>query len=68
MIESDTITRVCICGCTFFRVPVQFDEDYEISAYLLSGMECIECGSKWTAPTPLDLPEDHPNNPENNRY
>lgn len=62
MTESDIITRVCTCGCVFFKVAVQFDENYEIAAYLLNA-ECIECGSKWVTPTPLDLPDGHPNKP-----
>lgn len=48
-------TRVCInCGSDLFTVQVSFDEDYEISGYLLN-CECAYCKTKLTAPTPLDL-------------
>jgi hypothetical protein len=33
-------------------------EDYEISMYMLE-MECVLCGTKATAPTPVDMPEDY---------
>jgi len=48
-------TRVCInCGSDLFTVQVCFDENYEISGYLLN-CECAYCHTKLTAPTPLDL-------------
>lgn len=48
-------TRVCPnCSSDLFTVQVSFDEDYEISAYLLNA-ECAYCHTKVTAPTPLDL-------------
>lgn len=47
-----TPTHECICGSRVFHLPVSF-EDYEISTYLLD-MQCANCGSMATAPTPLD--------------
>lgn len=45
-------THVCACGCNIFNVKVIF-EDYEIGTYFLD-MECAQCGSLATAPTPVD--------------
>jgi hypothetical protein len=45
-------THVCPCGCNIFNVKVIF-EDYEIGTYFLD-MECAQCGSLATAPTPVD--------------
>lgn len=45
-------THVCVCGCNIFNVKVIFD-DYEIATYFLD-MECAQCGSLATAPTPVD--------------
>jgi len=45
-------THVCPCGCNIFNVKVIFD-DYEIGTYFLD-MECANCGSLATAPTPVD--------------
>ena len=47
-----TPTHVCACGCNVFNVKVIFD-DYEIATYFLD-MECAQCGSLATAPTPVD--------------
>ena len=47
-----TPTHECICGSKIFNVPVSF-QDFEISTYFLD-MQCVECGSIYTAPTPLD--------------
>jgi hypothetical protein len=47
-----TPTHECICGSRVFNLPVAF-EDYEIATYFLD-MQCVECGSVYTAPTPLD--------------
>lgn len=47
-----TPTHECICGSKVFNLPVSF-EDFEISTYFLD-MQCVECGSIYTAPTPLD--------------
>jgi len=48
-------TRECpSCSSDLFTVQVKFDEDYEIGMYLLDA-ECAYCGTKITAPTPLDL-------------
>lgn len=47
-----TPTHVCACGCNIFNVKVIFD-DYEIGTYFLD-MECANCGSLATAPTPVD--------------
>lgn len=45
-------THECICGSKIFYLPVCF-EDYEIATYLLD-MQCANCGSMATAPTPVD--------------
>jgi len=47
-----TPTHVCACGSNVFNVKVIFD-DYEIATYFID-MECAQCGSLATAPTPLD--------------
>jgi hypothetical protein len=47
-----TPTHECICGSKVFNLPVAF-ENYEIATYFLD-MQCVECGSIYTAPTPLD--------------
>jgi len=47
-----TPTHICPCGCNIFNVKVIFD-DYEIGTYFLD-MECANCGSLATAPTPMD--------------
>jgi hypothetical protein len=49
------ITHECVCGCRHFRIVATFDE-YEISSYFLD-MECVNCGSRYYAPTPIDGPE-----------
>lgn len=48
-----TPTHVCACGCNIFNVKVIFNEN-EIATYFLD-MECANCGSLATAPTPVDL-------------
>jgi hypothetical protein len=47
-----TPTHVCICGCIVWNVKVIFEDD-EIGSYFLD-MECANCGSLATAPTPID--------------
>lgn len=47
-----TPSHTCICGSDMWRVIVMFD-DYEISTYFLD-MECFSCGTRATAPTPID--------------
>lgn len=47
-----TPTHVCPCGCNIWNVKVMFD-DFEIATYFLD-MECANCGSLATAPTPID--------------
>lgn len=47
-----TPTHVCPCGCNIFNIKVIFD-NFEIGTYFLD-MECANCGSLATAPTPLD--------------
>lgn len=49
---GDTVIHQCPCGSNLFRLAVTF-ENYEIAAYSLD-MECIECGTRAKAPTPLD--------------
>lgn len=48
-----TPTHVCPCGCNIWNVKVVF-EDFQIATYFLD-MECAQCGSLATAPTPIDL-------------
>lgn len=50
-----TPTHECVCGCNIFNIKVIFD-NYEIATYFLD-MECAQCGSLATAPTPLDREE-----------
>lgn len=45
-------THVCPCGCDIFNLKVIF-EDFEIVSYFLD-MECANCGTLATAPTPID--------------
>jgi hypothetical protein len=45
-------THECICGSQVFYIKAIFN-DYEIATYFLD-MQCVECGSLATAPTPLD--------------
>ena len=47
-----TPTHVCVCGCHIWNVKVIFD-DFEIATYFID-MECANCGSFATAPTPID--------------
>lgn len=47
-----TPTHECICGCNIFNLKVIFD-NYEIATYFLD-MECANCGTLVTAPTPVD--------------
>lgn len=50
------VTHVCVCGNNIFRIYATFN-DYEIATYS-TDMECLECGSRYKAPTPLDRPND----------
>jgi len=47
-----TPTHICPCGCNIFNVKAIFN-DYELATYFLD-MECANCGSLATAPTPVD--------------
>jgi hypothetical protein len=47
-----TPTHVCPCGCFIWNLKVIF-EDFDIATYFLD-MECANCGSLATAPTPTD--------------
>jgi hypothetical protein len=47
-----TPTHTCPCGSQVWLLKVTFT-DYEISNYFLD-MECLQCGSLATAPTPID--------------
>jgi len=47
-----TPTHVCPCGSNIWSLKVIFD-DFEIATYFLD-MECVNCGSVATAPTPVD--------------
>ena len=48
-----TPTHVCPCGCNIWNVKVIFS-DFQIATYFLD-MECANCGSLATAPTPVDI-------------
>jgi hypothetical protein len=50
-------THACVCGSMLWNIKAMF-QDYEISMYFLD-MECSECGSRATAPTLVDMPEDY---------
>ena len=47
-----TPTHICPCGCNIWNVKVMFESN-EIATYFLD-MECANCGSVATAPTPVD--------------
>ena len=47
-----TPTHQCVCGSHVWNLQAVF-EDYEIATYYLD-MQCVECGSIATAPTPID--------------
>jgi len=49
-------THVCPCGCEIWNLKVIFD-NCEIATYFLD-MECANCGTLATAPTPLDREEE----------
>ena len=49
-------THVCPCGCEIWNLKVIFDS-CEIATYFLD-MECANCGTLATAPTPLDREEE----------
>lgn len=52
---GDTIVHVCPCGNNVFKVFATFG-DYEMETYSTDG-ECIECGTRFKVPTPVDHPE-----------
>lgn len=45
-------THVCPCGSEIWNLKVIF-HNYEIASYFVD-MECINCGTLATAPTPID--------------
>lgn len=45
-------THVCPCSCNVWNLKVIFDE-CQIATYFLD-MECANCGTLATAPTPID--------------
>lgn len=47
-----TPTHECVCGCNIWNLKVSFNNN-EIAQYFLD-MECANCGSYATAPTPSD--------------
>lgn len=51
-----TPTHICPCGCNIWNLKVVFN-DNEIATYFLD-MECAQCGSLATAPTPVDFGND----------
>jgi hypothetical protein len=51
-------TLVCPCGCEIWNLKTMFDDDGEIGMYFLD-MECAECGTLATAPTPIDTEESY---------
>jgi hypothetical protein len=56
MMNLDMVTHVCACGGNMWKIWAIF-QDYEIAAYGLD-MECMDCGSRAKAPTPLDRPDE----------
>lgn len=52
---SDIIMHECVCGSDMWKIVVCFS-NYEISSYMLD-MECLNCGTRAKAPTPIDHPE-----------
>ena len=52
-----TATTVCPCGSEIWNLKTTFDDDGEIGMYFLD-MECAECGTLATAPTPIDTEEE----------
>lgn len=52
---GDTVVHRCHCGNSVFRVFATFEE-YEMTTYSTDG-ECIECGSRFKVPTPIDNPD-----------
>ena len=51
-------TTVCPCGSEIWNLKTMFDDDGEIGMYFLD-MECAECGTLATAPTPIDTEESY---------
>ena len=50
------------CGNVLFKILASFDPDtYTIGMYHLD-MECFDCGTFCTAPTPVDDPNKHKGN------
>jgi len=49
---SGIVTHECPCGSDLWKIVVRFT-NYEIGMYFLD-MECFACGTRATAPTPLD--------------
>lgn len=45
-------TRRCLCGGDMFHMLASFDEDGQLSYYLLDGL-CWACGANVTLPTPV---------------
>ena len=50
-------TTVCPCGSQIWNLKTIFGDDGEIDMYFLD-MECAECGTLATAPTPIDIEEE----------
>ena len=46
-----------VCASRLFTIHATFDDDYEITTYLLDA-KCSMCDTRLTAPTPLDLPSE----------
>ena len=44
------------CASRLMKIVAAFDDDYEVAYYFLDA-ECWNCGTRLTAPTPIDLPE-----------
>ena len=47
-----TATTVCPCGCDVWRVLVKWDEEEKAVGMYFLDMECAQCGTLATAPTP----------------
>ena len=50
-------TTVCPCGCNVWSLKVKWDSDSGNIAFYFTDMECAMCGTRATAPTPIDAEE-----------
>lgn len=52
-------TTTCPCGCEIWNVKTVFDQDTGEVVLYFRDMECAQCGTLATAPTPIDSMEDN---------